>query len=462
MSTFSGLSGALSSLYAQRLGLDVVGQNIANANTEGYSRQRLNLEAIGGSRIPAMHSVGDGSAGGVTVKGVDRVQDTFLESRGRAEHALNAYLNDRNRVYSRIEGAFGEPSDTGLQSQLSDMWGAWNDLANRPGDLAARTQLLERAKTVAGTLRGMDATLSSLFDSTREQYDALVTEVNTAAQQVARLNQSVVQAMQAGQAINELADERDLMVLRLSEMTGATVSTQDNGSINVMLSGSALVNGANVRTVETDGAQRLADVAIDPVTLRWTDSGAAVSVPSGEIASTLETLTTTLGDYAGKLDLVAENLATAVNTQHALGYDVTGTAGVDFFSGTTATAIAVAITDPDLIAAASTAGSGGAGSLDSQNATEIANLAQSLTGPDRQYRQLVVDLGVSAQTIQRRVGIQSAITAQIDSARTAQSGVNLDEEMTGLIAYQRAYEAAAKVINTIDDTLASLLTIGGR
>src|SRR5205823_6816217 len=124
MSTFSSLSGALSALYSQQRGMDVTGQNIANANTDGYSRQRVDLKSVGGSPVPAMNSLPDPSSGGVTVTGVERVQDAFLEARGRIEHAQNSYLADQNQVFTEVQQAFNEPSDTGVQSQLSDVWSA--------------------------------------------------------------------------------------------------------------------------------------------------------------------------------------------------------------------------------------------------------------------------------------------------------------------------------------------------
>ena len=462
MSTFSGLSGALSALYAQRRGMDVTGQNIANANTEGYSRQRTDLQAIGGPTTPGLYATTNGVGAGVTVSGVARIQDTFLEARGRAEHAQNSYLSGQKQIYAAIEQAFGEPGDTGLQSQLSEFWSAWHDVANQPGDPAARTQLLQRASTVASSLRGTHDTLASLFTTGREQLDTTVTEVNNATKQVADLNQAVVRAKQAGLPVNELADQRDLLVMRIAELTGATATTRDDGSVDVLLSGSSLVSGPNARTLEAFGAGRIDDVAATPVGVRWADTKAAAAVPSGQLASTLQTLGTILPDTAASLDSVAANLASTVNTQHKLGFDQNGVAGVDFYTGTTAATIAVAVTDPAKIAAASGAASGGGGTLDGSNADALAALGTAVTGPDRLYRQVVVDLGVAAQTANRRAGIQDTLTQDADTARTAQSGVNLDEEMTNLVAFQRAYQAAAKVISTIDATLQDVLNMVGR
>src|SRR5689334_19159927 len=119
MTTFSGLSTALSALYAQRRALDVTGQNIANANTDGYSRERAQLSAVDDPRVPAMYATGTPGPAGVTVTAIDRLHDEFLDSRARTEHALNTYLDGQVKTYGGIEQVIGEPSDTGLQNQLS-------------------------------------------------------------------------------------------------------------------------------------------------------------------------------------------------------------------------------------------------------------------------------------------------------------------------------------------------------
>jgi flagellar hook-associated protein 1 FlgK len=163
---------------------------------------------------------------------------------------------------------------------------------------------------------------------------------------------------------------------------------------------------------------------------------------------------------------VAANLAAAVNAQHAAGYDISGNPGGTFFASSdgvspvTASNITVAITDPDLVAAAASAGTGG-GTLDGSNADAIAAIGTSATGPDQGYRQLIANLGVAGQTADRQSGIQSSLTNAVDSAREAQSGVNLDEEMTNLISYQRAYQAAARVMSTVDDCLDTLINHTG-
>src|SRR5437762_310153 len=185
MSSFSGLSTALSALYAQRRALDITGQNIANANTTGYSRQRAELTSIDSTRVPAMYSTGDIGPSGVEVSSVSRLHDEFLDSRSRTERGLNQYLLGQRDTYARIEQVVNEPSDTGIQSQMADLWAAWSDVANRPSDMSARNVVLQRASTIADSLSTAHGSLTSLWSSSREQLEARVQEVNTTATAVA-------------------------------------------------------------------------------------------------------------------------------------------------------------------------------------------------------------------------------------------------------------------------------------
>jgi flagellar hook-associated protein 1 FlgK len=457
-SSFSGLNTALNALQAQRRGLDVTGQNIANANTDGYSRQRLGLQAIGGSTVPALFSVSSGVGGGVAAVDVTRVQDAFLEAQGRAEHAQNAYLTDQQQTYTRIEQAYGEPSDTGLQSQFSDFWSSVHDLTNNPGDLATRTQLLDRGTEIASGLRTANDSINSFWTTTRTQLDMSATAINTSADTIGQLNQAILRASASGLPANELADQRDTQVQKLAELTGASAVYQPDGTVNVYLSGSSLVNGADVRHVQAGGATQLSSIGTLPAGLSWTDNATPAVVTGGSVGSALQTLNTVVPGSVARLDAVAASLAGTVNTQHQLGYDLNGNPGQPFFSGTTAATITVAITDPREVAASSSPG----GNLDGSNADALAGLATVATGPDVSYRQLVADLGVAAQAATRQAGIQASVTTDIDSARTAQSGVSIDEEMTNMLAYQRAYEAAGRLLSTLDGALDTLINHTGR
>lgn len=470
-STFSGLSTALSSLYTHRRALDVTGQNVANANTEGYSRQRVDMEALSGMPVPALHSVWDGAGAGVGTAGITRLRDAFLESRGRAEHAYSSYLGAQNEVYVRLEGVFAEPSDTALASQFDDFWAGWSDVANQPGNEAVRTQLLQRGAVVADGLRAAYGALDSQWTTLRTQVDAYVTDVNSAADAVAQLNQAIMQQQAAGLPTNELADQRDLFLMELAELTGATAVSRDDGTVDVYVGGSSLVTGQVARHLVAVGAEQMDDQAADPVGYRWgSDTGPVASVTGGRLAAALDTLSGTIPGYVTALDAVAQALVDRVNDVHDNGYDLNGDPGGAFFAVSAlpgvgaARSIEVVITDPRKLAAATTnqviAGVT-SGTLDGGNAAALAAVATAADGPDAGYRALVVGLGVATQTSQRRSEIQSRVAADMDVLRSASAGVNIDEEMTNMIAFQRGYEAASRVLTSIDEMLDVLINRTG-
>jgi flagellar hook-associated protein 1 FlgK len=454
-STFSGISNALSSLYAQRRGLDVTAQNIANVNTEGYSRQRVTMASVSGTIKPVRWATTDGLGGGVAVSDVSRLRSEFYENRGRTEHGQNSYLANQVQAYSAIEDIFAEPGDTALQAQLQDMWASWGDAANSPDDAAARTVLMQKSATVADTMNSAYATLGDQWSASRVQLSAYADEVNTTASTIAQLNFTIVQAHGVGLPVNELEDQRDMHVMHLADLTGATASTRPNGAMDVFVAGSMLVSGNNSRLIEVAGATVLEDQATDTVRLRWTDTQTAVTL-GGTMSSMSDTMTAIIPGVVTKLDGVAANLASAVNAQHALGFGVDGSTGLDFFSGTTAATISVAITDPNQVAI-----SAAASTLDGDNGDLLAEIGGSGTGPDKLYRAMIADLGIQAQTTARHADIQNNVTSQVNAQRESESGVNLDEEMTNLLTYQRAYEAASRVLTTVDSMLDQLINRTG-
>jgi flagellar hook-associated protein 1 FlgK len=464
MSTFSGLNTALSALYAQRRALDLTGQNIANVNTEGYSRQRVELSPVENVTVPARWSTSAGVGDGVRITDVTRLHDEFMTARTRSERGLNSYLQAQGAVFSNVEQTLGEPSDTGLQSQLADYWSSWSDVANRPGDLSARTQLLSRANTVVGTMSSIRQNLDNLFGANREALDADVAVVNQTSAGIADLNARIALAKTANMPTNELADQRDLMVTRLSELTGAAGRLNENGMVDVSLGGNLLVQGDTVRTLKAVGSTAVDGIGVNRVQVQFADNGSAAAITTGRVASGLEALTKTIPDAVAGLDGVADTLIKTVNAQHAKGFDISTTppsttptpqAGGAFFTGTNAKDITVAITDPTKVAASSTATTPYQG----DNANAMAEIAKDPKGADTQYRNFVVDIGIQAQTINRRGQAQQIVADDATAAEQAESGVSLDEEMTNLLQYQRAYEAAAKVISVVDTTLDTLINM---
>jgi flagellar hook-associated protein FlgK len=473
VSTFSGLNTATTSLWAQRRGLDVTGQNIANVNTEGYSRQRVSLQAMGGTTVPAVWSVSNGVGGGVSADQVIRIRDAFLEGRGQLELAAHSQLTAETDALDLVQGAFREPGDTGIQALLSDMWAGWGDVANAPKDEAARSQVLQRMATLVSGINTAHSALNAQWTQSRENIEVLVTEVNSSSQSIAELNDAIRRASQGGQPTNELSDRRDLLVMKLAGQVGATAQPGADGTVDVVLGGILLVSGSTATRLSVAGTSEPTAVPSDP-TAAGVDRPRIVTDPSGltvavggEAGGQLAGLNSIVPAHREQLDQLALDLAAAMNTAHGSGWDLDGAAGTDLLGAkapatvVTAATLELKITDPRKIAASLVDPAGGQPTLDSGNADAIAQLRLSSSGPDANYRRMIVELGVQGAVSQRNLDIQSVILTQVDAARESVAGVNLDEEMTNMLQFQHAYSAAARMVTAIDESLDVLINRTG-
>jgi flagellar hook-associated protein FlgK len=462
VSTFSGLNAATTALWANRRGLDVTGQNIANVNTEGYSRQRVDLAAIGGSSVPAFFSTSSGIGQGVNADDVMRIRDAFLEGRGHTEHSNLGQLVTETDAFELVEKAVREPSDTGMQKMLTEMWNGWQDVANTPSDPAARGQVLKRLETLVGGMRFAQEQLTGQWGQTRDNLSVLMNDVNAAAENIAQLNIAIQRATQSGLPANDLSDQRDVLVMKLADQIGATVRQGTDGVLDVAVGGMSLVSGGTATKFALVGTDDPDATGDDPLRIATAIGNFSVRV-GGTAAGQVNTLNTILPGYRGQLDEMAFNLSETLNAAHGEGYDLTGAKGGSLLgspdgSKVTATNIKVMITDTDRLAAS---GVPGAANLDRGNADRIAQLAQAPNGIDSGYRKMIVELGVQSAVSQRNLDIQTSITTTIDAARESVAGVNLDEELTNMLSYQQAYAAAGRMVTALDEALDVLINRTG-
>jgi flagellar hook-associated protein 1 FlgK len=460
MSSFAGLHTALSGLVAQRYGLDTTGANVSNANTPGYSRQRVVMEPTNpASTGTALFSRWDGPGTGVRVTDLQRVTDELVATRVRQERSTAEFMSVDRAAWSRLEVALGEPGDNGLTARLSTFWASWQDLANNPDSAAARTQVLQAGAGVTDTLGALATGVAQAWTDQRGALDLLVEEVNTTARAVADLNAAIRDASAAGQTPNELLDQRDALVLRLSELTGGTVRASELDQVDVFVGGTAIVRGDRTTTLAIDPASADSLAAVQGgATVQVTGiNGTGVDVPGGRIGATLVALQSTWPGVMASLDAVAVDIATQVNGVHVTGNGLDGGSGRAFFSGATAATLAVAITDTDHVAAAA----GGAGALDGSLADALGVLGQLPTSPDAGWRRFVADVGSQAQAAQRRSQAQAVVVGDVMAAREAVSGVDIDEELTNMVMFQRAYEGSARMLTAVDEALDTLINRTG-
>ncbi|MGY1843045.1 flagellar hook-associated protein FlgK [Modestobacter sp. SYSU DS0875] len=467
MSTFSGLNTATSALWAQQRGLDVTGQNIANVNTEGYSRQRAELQSIGGNPVPAIWSVSKDVGQGVNADTVIRIRDAFLEARAQAESGKTASMTVHDTTLAQIEQAFREPGETGIQAKLTDVFKSWGDLASNPTEDGARTAVLQKTATLVAEFHTTDAALDKAWTQTRGALDVLADDINTTITQVADLNTAIKKATQSGLPSNELADKRDALVLQLSQSIGATSSKGDFGTVDVAVGGATLISGSSATGVRVVGTADPLEARTTPPRL-VTDPGGTTLNAGGTAGGQLTALRDTIPAYRERLDGVAQRMADEFNAAHTTGVDKTGARGGALFddgagatTGITAATLRLAITNTDRLAAADL-GTEGTPSTDNGNAMAIARLQSSADGTAVGYRQLIVKLGVEASVATGNLKTQTVVASQVDASRESVSGVNLDEEMTNMLRFQHAYSAAARMITAIDETLDVLINRTGR
>ncbi|WP_413451451.1 flagellar hook-associated protein FlgK [Georgenia phoenicis] len=469
MSSFSALNGAFTALTAQRMALEVTGQNISNVNTLGYTRQRVGMEAIAGTRL-TMFATDSAPASGVRVTSIDRLGDIFLENQLRTQTASGSRLEAVAGSWKLIETTLKEPGENGLASSLDTFFTSWEDVGNRPDDAAAKSVLLGNAASLASSIANGYRAVETQWNSTREQTNALADDINTTAIAVADLNGRIRDAQVAGDNPNTLIDQRGVLLNGLAALVGGEVRERPDGSVDVMLGGNALVRGDRSYAVAVHGSQTLATLAASgaepaggwdaqsgPARLVWADSGHPAGATGGRIAGLLEAAAPDgpIVDMATTYNELATTLAAEVNGLHSSEAAADGTTR-DFFAlagGTTPAAVglSVALTHTDQII------TGKANQVDGSLAAKISELG----GARDHWASAVTEVGVNSRAATRRAQAAETTRMSAESQLLSQTAVDLDEESVNLVMYQRAYEAAARVMTTIDEMLDTLINRTG-
>jgi flagellar hook-associated protein 1 FlgK len=425
-------------LRTQRVAIDVAGQNIANVNTPGYVRQRVDMTA----------------GIGVNVSAISRLHNGILGDRSRTESAQLQNLSIASNVVNDVEGVFPEPTTYGFQEKLDALWSSFSNVARDPNNAAARVQVLSQANAAADWLNNAATELEDITANYSSGLANLVTTVNGYAKELSELNVAVSQSVENTQAANALLDRRGYVADQLAQLVGGSYHTNDSNQLSVTLGGGTLAGPSTYATLQVASAGGV-------TSLQWAGDSTTATVTSGAANGYLTAVNTTVDSWMTTLDSVASALTTTVNAVQTTGFDRDGNAGANLFSGTTAATISVALTDGADIAASAIAPSGGVASLDGSKADAMAALGTAANGPDQLYQELVVSLGFAIQAADQAAATQESLASSITSQIDAESGVSIDEEMANLIAYQRAYEAAARVLTAIDAVLETLINRTG-
>ena len=386
-SPFFGLDTARRALQTQQTLVNVTNQNIANANTPGYSRQTAQLQATLPYPIPVFSASGEpGQIGtGVEVTSITRARDTFLDSQVRAQMSSQGRWDARKTALSNVESVVNEPSTTGVASLITKYFNAWQDVANNPSDPSARASLIQQGEGLATGFNNLVSQLKQQQMDLNQQVSQTVTNINDYATQIANINKQVAQVETAGMKANDLRDQRDQLVDKLSTLVKVTSVESSDGEVSIYLGGQQLVDRSN-----TNQLQAVAPTGGLFVQPRWAN-GLQLNPGDGQLQGQIESRDQLLAGEIQSVNDVASRIITSVNALHQSGVDLNGKPGIPFFTGKDATDIAVnpilaANGGTDFVAAAQTVSNGTGGYTssagDSTNALAIAELANSVATLD--------------------------------------------------------------------------------
>jgi flagellar hook-associated protein 1 FlgK len=480
----AGLYIGLTGLQAQQAALNVVGHNIANVNTPGYTRQRADLSS---NRSMMEGQVYFGT--GVSLTAVQGIRDRFLDLQIYRETARQTGATERYSGIDAVSVSLGDTESTGIAAQVQSFFQGFQELSARPEDAALRTSLLGKAQTMISGLQTRYRLLADQRDSADRSVDSLVTEVNTLTDQIAQLNKQIATETVAGSA-NDARDQRKALTDKLAALVGINVFEGSQGEYQITLdSGSAvLVSGSNAYQLRTTAGGAALDGHLKVESVMGTSVvDVTAGIKDGQLGAKLDLRDNLLPGFQRQLDELAAGIASQVNQLHSAGFAADGvTTGNYFFTGVAAnnglpasvssasfykgmvnalSVNAAVAGNPSLIAAAGVAGAKG----DNANALALAKLQAATatvdtdgdgvgdTGPYSTFvGSLISDLGTKAQSYAAQSDTQQNLVAALQAQRDQISGVDLDEEAAAMITLQRGYQASARflsVINQLTDQL---------
>jgi flagellar hook-associated protein 1 len=490
--SFTGLQTALSGLEAAQAELDTTGQNISNESTPGYSRQEVVTQASASLTLPAVSApTGTGAqlGTGTTITDITRVRDQYLDAQYRTQ---NSAYNDSSTTYNilnQVQTALGDSDSTGLSTALNNFLTSWSALGTDPSSPAAQQAVVSSGQTVVDTFNQLSSQLSTLEQQVYSspgstvpgQWNSLVAYVGDGtsqadgpvandAAQIASLNTQISQSEAGGQTPNNLLDQRDELIDDLSQYGNVNVVDNTGGTVTVYFGAQGTATPPTIPALVGPGVSDPSNNPQIPAGVDFTDNltdanaGAGAGGQLGALASLYDASsnTGTLATYGSMLDNIASDLVTAVN-----GATQSGNPAASFFvpAGTTASSIAVntaSASNPAGFTIGSTPPP-----FTSAEANAVAGLADgsteatlNLPNASEDYDSFDTLIGTNVQSANSDQTTQQSLLTAIGNQRESVSGVSLDEEMTNLITYQQAYQASARMMTAIDDTLQTLISMG--
>lgn len=472
---FNALNAARTSLEVNQKSIEVVGNNISNVNTEGYSRQYTEL-----SPYPSLNFGGFFVGQGVKVTDVSRDHDVFIQNQLVDKSSDYGYQSAQSRPLSELEGIVTISEDN-LASDINQFFDSWQELSASPSDLVLRDIVIQRGELLSTNFNNIMNDLNTVQSNINDTLISKVGDVNSKIAEIADLNERINNIEINGQSANTARDRREALAQDLAKSIGAQSYYTSNGMLSVQLPGGLpLVQGnaaMNFSTTTTGSS----------VTIELNAGGTTRTLSEktlgGEFQGLMYLRDTFIPNLENDMDRLAYEISTQINTQHSAGAGLDSVTGRNFFVDPpnlaaapptdpwfdAARGIAVSVTKAEEIAAAEApAAPGPPTSLiapgDNRNALIIANLDESylIGGIDNfnsYYGKMTARVGI--ETNQNALSLKGAedSVVQLENLRDGLVGVSLEEEMINLIQYQRGFESSAKFLTTVDEMMDTMLSI---
>jgi flagellar hook-associated protein 1 len=469
-----GLFGTLNlgarSLQTQQQGVEIAGHNLANVSNAAYSRQRVEVQAS----TPLPTSVGPEGTG-ADVVAITQLRDTLLDQQIQGETSVTSFLQSQQTALQYTEAGLGEQlqgntsttgttsdvgSTGGLASDLSGLFNSFQDLSTAPSSLTSRQTVVSQAQQLTAQFNQLDQRLTSINGQLNQSVQTDVASANQLLSDIAGLNNQIAGSEAGTGAANDLRDLRQQKIESLSKLANVQSSADSNGDLNLSIGGQLLVSGGSVQdTLQTY------DSGSGQLLVRTASAGTPITLTGGSIAGTIDVRDGALKSLHDGLNNLAAQLISKVNTVYSAGYDLNGHTGANLFTGTNASDIGVntaLANDPSSFQASSVAGATG-------NNQVVLALAQMATTPQaglgnqtfsQSYNATITNMGAALNTVNTQLDDQTAVQSMLQTQRNSVSGVSVDEEMTNLVMYQRAFQASAHLVSVVDQMLSVVVSLG--
>jgi flagellar hook-associated protein 1 FlgK len=451
--------GSLSSMMwmaSQALGvdqgaLDATANNIANQNTPGYSRE-IPVLTEADPTVEGNITYGNG----VTLQQIQSVRDQVLQLQISEQNQQQGSAQAQYNSLQQVQTLFSDPTQ-GIGADFTAFFNSLSQLSTDPSNMSDRQAVLTAAQNLVGDFHSTEQNLDSIQSGLNQSVGQDVTQINSLTQQIAQLNVQVGEMQKLGQDPGTLGDKETQLIQQLSQLTSVNQIQTENGLTLTTGNGTALVVGGQSFALQTtSGPDGMTDISSQGQDI-------TSSLKGGQLGGNLQIRDTVLPGLISQLDGLASQFASSFNAAQSSGYDLSGNAGQAFFSDTSgpgaASNLTVAISDPSLIAASSDKTSGSNGNVANLLAVQNQALASG-ENPIDTYAGFVSLTGNLTAQANTEVSASTSSLNQLNNQLGSISGVNLDEETTNLMNYQRAYEAAARVVTTVDALTQNVLDMG--